>query len=214
MAAGFLVAEARRRQLDGLQVASVGLRGNGEPTDPHVVDILSTHGIDMSRKRSRSISPAAAVSSDLILTMTTHHTRHVVSLIPDVAGRTFAMRDFVHVVRRRSSTEPFGDWVAQASVNGATHARYLVDGSNLDIADPIGQPRSSFERMADEMIEMVAWIVRCTGMFELESHAEVPTGYRYRKVAGRRRRSPSAARNAGPDSTCSAPSPRQVNPER
>lgn len=182
-----MVAEAQRREIDAIRVASAGVRGNGEPTDPHVVDILAHHGIDLGRKRSRQLNMVTAASSDLILTMTTRHTRHVVSQYPEAASRTFAMRDFVHVVRRRPDDMSIEDWITKTSKAGADHGRYLVDGSDLDIADPIGEPRSVFAQLADEMVEMIGWIARCTGLFELEPQPPVPSGYRYRKLVGRRR---------------------------
>jgi len=199
MAAGFLVAEAQRHSVDSIRVGSAGQMEGGQPADPHVVDILANHGIDLSRKRSRQLNLVTAVSSDLILTMTTRHTRHVVSQFPEAASRTFAMKDFVQTVRRRRQGTPISEWIATTNANKADMSRYLADGSGLDIPDPIGEPRAVFVNLADEMIEMVAWIARCSGLYQLAPQPPAPTGYRYRKLVGRRR-SPRTEGAVGLDS--------------
>ncbi len=99
--------------------------------------------------------------AQLILGMAREHVREAVVLDPALWPRTFTLKE---LVRRgeasgpRRADEPLADWLARVG-----QGRRLSDltGSSVDddIEDPIGMPRSSYERMARELDDLTGRLV-------------------------------------------------------
>ncbi len=144
-----------------VRVASAGLLQAGLPAQRHGVDVARGLGLDMSAHRSRSMSRDVLAGAQLILGMAREHVREAVVLDPALWPRTFTLKE---LVRRgeasgpRRADEPLADWLARVG-----QGRRLSDltGSSVDddIEDPIGMPRSSYERMARELDDLTGRLV-------------------------------------------------------
>lgn len=135
------------------RVTSAGLLQSGQPPSAHGVDVMRGRGLDMSAHRSRAISPDILSSADLVLGMAREHVREAVVMDMSLWPRTFTLKE---VVRRgeaagpRGDGEPLDDWLAR--VGQGRRVADLAGSSNVDdVADPIGGPRSAYDRTALEL---------------------------------------------------------------
>ncbi len=123
------MAEALFRQLvreagheGDFRVASAGLsapRGQG-PT-PLAVEALAEEGVNLSDHRTRPVTEELVERADTIVAMTRGHLDTLMMLFPEAADRAYVLREF----------EPGSD------------------GYDLDLPDPIGMPRSVYQRCRD-----------------------------------------------------------------
>jgi len=126
---------AGRRRLF-LEVRSAGVAAlDGQPFSENTVEVL--------RRRNIPIPPGAAASSltgdaaswaDLILTMTMRHKQMLLTLFPEMAGKTYTLKEYA------LKAETSGDAADIAALTG-----------ELDIADPFGGPLDLYERVAEEI---------------------------------------------------------------
>jgi protein-tyrosine phosphatase len=135
------------------RVASAGLLRSGQPASAHGVDVLRGRGVDMTAHRSRSMSRDILSASDLLLGMAREHVREAVVMDPGVWPRTFTLKE---LVRRGEATgprgpgEPLRDWLAWVG-QGRRVADLTGSSPQDDVADPIGMPRTAYERLAAEL---------------------------------------------------------------
>ena len=135
------------------RVSSAGLLRSGQPASVHGVDILRGRGVDMTAHRSRSMSRDILSSADLLLGMAREHVREAVVMDPSVWPRTFTLKELVRrgeAAGPRRPGEPLRDWLARVG-QGRRVADLTGSSPDDDIADPIGGPRSAYERLAVEL---------------------------------------------------------------
>ena len=135
------------------RVASAGLLRSGQPASEHGVAVLRERGIDMTAHRSRSMSRDILGSADLLLAMAREHVREAVVLDPSLWPRTFTLKELVRrgeAIGPRRQGEPLREWLARAG-QGRRVADLTGSSPEDDIADPIGGPRSAYERLAVEL---------------------------------------------------------------
>jgi protein-tyrosine phosphatase len=148
----------RFRQL-GLdaRVASAGLLRAGEPASAHGVDILRERGLDMSTHRSQTFTRELLNSADLILGMAREHVREAVVMAPGLWPRTFTLKELVRrgeAAGPRRAGEGLDEWLARVG-QGRRVADLAGSSPEDDVADPIGGPRSAYERMAVELDDRI-----------------------------------------------------------
>ena len=117
------------------------------------VAVLSDLGIDIAGHRARLLSRADLDEADLVLVMERAHVAHVVATSADVFGKTFCLRELATNAANRGARradEGFEEWLARMH-RGRRAADVLRGGTELDVADPIGQDRAAFERCAREL---------------------------------------------------------------
>jgi len=145
-------------------VASAGLLQSGQPASAHGIDILRGRGLDMTTHRSRAMSRELLGSADLLLAMARGHVREAVVLDPGLWPRTFTLKE---LVRRGEATGPrqpgeaLADWLARAG-QGRRVSELTGSSPADDVADPIGGPRSAYERLAAELDDLLDRFVRLT----------------------------------------------------
>ncbi len=154
-----------RQRLDDLgvdaRVASAGLLQAGQPASAHGVDILRGRGLDMTTHRSRSMSREILSSADLILGMAREHVREAVVLDQSLWPRTFTLKELVRrgeAAGPRRAGESLDGWLARVG-EGRRVAELTGSSSADDIADPIGGPRSAYERLAMELDDLLDRLV-------------------------------------------------------
>jgi protein-tyrosine phosphatase len=135
------------------RVASAGLLRSGQPASAHGVDVLRGRGVDMTAHRSRSMSRDILSASDLLLGMAREHVREAVVMDPGVWPRTFTLKELVRrgeATGPRGTGEPLRDWLARVG-QGRRVADLTGSSPQDDVADPIGMPRTAYERLAAEL---------------------------------------------------------------
>jgi protein-tyrosine phosphatase len=159
---------ARRLDEAGIKavVSSVGLLFDDRPPTDHGRAVMADRGIDTSGHRSRKLRPDIVNRADLIVGMARSHVREAVALAgPAVLGRAFTLKE---IVRRgeerggRAPGEPLEDWLARLAP-GRRPADLLGDAQLDDVADPIGGPRRSYERTAEELDDLTTRLARLLG---------------------------------------------------
>ncbi len=143
------------------RVRSAGLLESGNPASAHGTAILAGRGLDMAAHRSTTVSADILGGADLVLAMARQHLREAVVLAPDIWPRTFTLKE---LVRRGSAIGPRKDgesleaWLGRAHM-GRTPSSLTGASSDDDIDDPIGGPRGAYQRMVDEIDELVDRLV-------------------------------------------------------
>jgi protein-tyrosine-phosphatase len=145
-------------------VRSAGLLDEGQPAHDHGVAVLSALGLDLSAHRSQTMTAQLLRGADLVLAMAREHVREAVVRAPDTFPRTFTLKEIVRrgkEVGPRQPGEPLERWLGR--VHAGRSPRDLMGfGTKDDIEDPIGQPRAAYERMVDELTDLLdelVWLV-------------------------------------------------------
>jgi len=125
------------------RVLSAGLgAADGQAPTPHSVDAMSELGIDISRQRSRAMTADLVRQADLILCMTHSHVDTVLLLYPQVADKTFLLREF-----------------------DAT-----LDPYEKDISDPIGGSYDVYVYCRDQIEQGIASVLKYMEQHEMLSN--------------------------------------------
>jgi protein-tyrosine phosphatase len=142
-------------------VSSTGLVAPGRPATPEAVEVMRARHLDISAHRSRVLDAAQVTSADLVVGMARHHVREVWLLDNAALDRTYTLKELVRrgeEVGARDAGEPLDRWLHR--VNLGRRASDLVGESALDdIADPIGQPVSVYERVVAELDDLTGRLV-------------------------------------------------------
>ena len=144
-----------------MHVGSAGLRFVGEPASANGVDVLAARGLDLSTHRSRIVDRDLLEGTDLALAMSREHLREAVLALPDMWPRAFTLKELVRrgeMIGPRAPGESIEAWLARAH-SGRNRADLLGSSSEDDVEDPIGLPRSAYEKTADELGDLVDRLV-------------------------------------------------------
>lgn len=145
-----------RRGVDA-HVHSAGLIEGGRPATDHGVAIFRELGLDLSAHRSRTMDDTLLAGADLILGMAREHVREAVVRVPEIWPRTFTIKEAVRRasdIGARALGQPFDEWLAKVHA-GRAHTDLLGENPADDVADPYGTSRASYERTADELVDLV-----------------------------------------------------------
>ena len=143
------------------RVASAGLLQAGNPASAYGVDLLRGRGLDLTAHRSRAMSRDILSQADLVVGMAREHVREAVVLDPSLWPRTFTLKELVRrgeAVGPRRSGESLDDWLARVG-QGRRVADLTGSSPADDVADPIGGPRSAYERLATELDDLLDRLV-------------------------------------------------------
>jgi protein-tyrosine phosphatase len=141
---------------DQVVVRSAGRLGSGVPPPAEVMAVMAGYGLDLTAHRSRQLTASDLAAADLILAMSRENLRHAVVLAPQAWPRAFTIRELLRLggrAGRQLPGETLADWLARVSA-GRSRLALLGDSSQDDVADPIGGPRSAYERTAAELREL------------------------------------------------------------
>jgi protein-tyrosine phosphatase len=149
--------ELARRGVDA-EVSSAGIIRDGMPIAPEMAALLRSWGLDGDAHRSRLLDERRLTDADLVLGMAREHVREAVLHAPDVLPRAFTLKELVRrggAIGPRLGDEPLADWLARA---GADRQPTQILGASAadDITDPIGRRPVVYDRVADEIRQLVA----------------------------------------------------------
>ncbi len=146
-------------------VSSAGLLFDGKPATDHGLAVMADRGIDTSAHRSRKLRPELLAGADMVIGMAREHIREAVVLAPDIWGRAFTLKEIVRLGEERgarTSGEPLEQWLTLLH-QGRRRPDLLGESEDDDVADPIGGPRRSYSRTADELDDLTTRLARLLG---------------------------------------------------
>jgi protein-tyrosine phosphatase len=156
MAMGLLAHHLEQRGMDA-RVHSAGTIGWGGPATNHAVEILAERGIDLSEHESRRLTPSIVSDADLVLGMTRDHVTGSLNHDSGARERTFVMGEVVRLGRKvgpRRPNQSVRDWCAEVA---ALRLPNRPPGIGSDeIADPVGEGMSVYQRTADQLDRLCA----------------------------------------------------------
>jgi protein-tyrosine-phosphatase len=154
-----------RRRLDDLgieaRVHSAGLIRGDEPASAPGVEVLAGRGLDISSHRSRIMNRQLLAAADLVVGMAREHVREAVLLVPDVWPRAFTLKELVRrgeAAGPRAPGESFESWLTR-SHGDRSKSELLGHSDDDDVYDPLGEPKETYERTADEISGLVDRLV-------------------------------------------------------
>ena len=110
MAEGIL-RELARESGQEIQVSSAGLCADGAPVSANAAMAMAERRIDISGHRASQLTPDAARSADLILTMTGAHRQMLAAALPDAADKVFTLAQWAG--EEGDVLDPFGGSLGQ-----------------------------------------------------------------------------------------------------
>lgn len=143
-------------------VSSAGLLFDGKPATDHGQGVMADRGLDTSGHRSRKLRRDIVSGADIVIGMARSHVREAVTLEPDAWKRAFTLKEIVRRGEERgglAAGEPVEDWLARLHA-GRRLPDLLGESGADDVADPIGGPRKSYERTAEELDDLTARLAR------------------------------------------------------
>ena len=143
-------------------VHSAGLLLDDRPASAEGVAVMSARGIDTSAHRSRRMTREMLRDADLVIGMAREHVREAVLLVPEAWSRTYTLKELVRRgedVGARADDQPLEEWLEKVNA-GRTRADLLGSSADDDVADPIGQSQSVYDKTADELDALIERLVR------------------------------------------------------
>jgi protein-tyrosine phosphatase len=156
IAEGFLRAALMRRLgSDAPEVTSAGTAGwEGSEAMPESVQAARERGVEIGTHVARRLEASHLAAADLIITMAAEHRDAIAAWVPEVADRTFTLKELVRLIE---STPPVGSSTELAArvAAAADRRRDGFAGNPLDddVVDPLGMPLDSYRAIAWELDE-------------------------------------------------------------
>lgn len=155
-----------------IEVKSAGIAAlSGQPMAKHAAEVLKERGIDAGGFQSSEVTEASVRWADLILTMTSHHKRHLLERFPEAVEKTYALKEQagadsetadLHQERESLEAELQVRLALKQPVTDEERER-LCELERLlpdvDIPDPIGGSRELYEKTAKEIESAIAAIL-------------------------------------------------------
>lgn len=134
--------------LHSVSASSAGTRAVvGHPIHPEATNVLRNLGGDPADFAARQLTQKISSQPDLVLAMTRAHRDAVLELAPQQLRRTFTLAEAAHLVREHG---------AQTLADLANFRSRTNLGAAADIDDPIGKDRQTFERVGQQIADLLA----------------------------------------------------------
>jgi protein-tyrosine phosphatase len=174
MAEGFLRDDLQGRfGADAPAVSSAGTSGlEGQAASAGSVRAAAERGSNIEAHRARRLTHQMLREADLVLCMAGDHRAQVAALVPEVASRSFTLKELVRLLESADDPDParhdadaLADRVAAADALRASG--FTGNPRDEDIADPLGMPLESYRAIA---WELEGWCARLAdGLFGTSS---------------------------------------------
>lgn len=136
----------------GIEVRSVGTRGDGTPPPPQAVKAMRQIGLDIEGRPSLPLTRPELEAADLVVTMERGQLLEAATMCPDAWPRTFTFHDLLDRAAAAGGPAPGEDLAAWARRLSAGRTRSsALSGKPVDVADPMGGPMRLYERVRDEL---------------------------------------------------------------
>jgi protein-tyrosine phosphatase len=146
---------------DAPLVASAGTAGwEGSPAMAESVAAAAERGADIRGHVARRLAPEHVRGADLVIAMATEHRNRIVAAVPEVAGRTFTLKELVRLLEALPPAGPraAGPWMQRvAEADALRSSGTALRPEDEDVADPLGLPIEGYRAVA---WELEAWCER------------------------------------------------------
>jgi protein-tyrosine phosphatase len=151
MAEGFLRAALEERLGDAAPViTSAGTAAwEGSGAMPEAIRSAAEWGADIGPHVARRLHGAMLEDADLIICMAADHRSRIVDAMPDLATKTFTMKELVRLLE---ASRPSGSLAAR--VAAAAASRNGSSKRSEDVRDPLGDPIGGYREVADELHDL------------------------------------------------------------
>jgi len=150
-----------------ITVSSAGFMFDDEPASRTVREVMAERDFDLGGHRSRIITPALVLDSDLVLTMERSHARELVLANPDSTAKIHTAAGFAAGMSALqppvSRSESPLEIVSRVSADRPSSALLGVGADEID--DPHGRHRRVHRGTADQLERIAAEVV--AGLFPL-----------------------------------------------
>ena len=147
MASAVLHRVLSERGCAGIEVASAGTWGDpGHNATSEACAVAADRGMDLTPHRSRALDRGELNGADLVIAMTSVHLREIEALDPESARKTLLLKELTEL---SFDEPPSGDLAGR--VQSVLAAKRPEWRRALDLDDPMGLPRASYERCLDEI---------------------------------------------------------------
>jgi protein-tyrosine-phosphatase len=151
MASAVLQHVLSERGCTGIEVASAGTwADSGHNATSEACAVVAERGMDLTPHRSRPLDRDELRRADLVIAMTSVHLREIESLDPESARKTLLLKELAEL----SFDEPPGEDLPRR-LQRVLAAKRPSWRRALDLDDPMGLPRASYERCLAEIEQAV-----------------------------------------------------------
>lgn len=160
-----------RQRLDERHVTagidSAGFLAAGYPAMDDAVEAAAERGLNLVGRYSQTVTPELIGAADLVIAMERQHVVELAQLAPTAWPRVFQLGDLVRRAEAsggQARDQPFDAWLAELGAD-RTPATVLAAPLSDDIDDPVGGPRSGYDRtwqVLDELLTRLAGLIMPT----------------------------------------------------
>jgi protein-tyrosine-phosphatase len=135
----------------GIEVASAGTwADSGHHATSEACAVVADRGMDLAPHRSRPLDRDELRTADVVIAMTSVHLREIESLDSESARKTLLLKELAEL---SFDEPPSGD--ARRRLERVLAAKRPEWRRALDLDDPMGLPRASYERCLEEIEKAV-----------------------------------------------------------
>lgn len=156
MAQSYLGAIARDRGLE-LSVDSAGTLEGDRMVSPNAIEVIGTHGLDISGRKSKLLDASIVRESDLVVGMAREHVREAVALEPSAWPRAFTLKELVRrgeAAGPRPRSEPLAEWLETVAA-GRKREELMGWSEEDDVEDPMDRGPAVYRATAHEIHDLV-----------------------------------------------------------
>lgn len=171
------MTDRSRRLLGGaVSVRSAGIAA-GRYLCPETIETAIEKGLDAETLRPTQLTAEMLREADLIVTMTRDHAAEVLDLAPEVAEKTFTLKELSTLLASSPASEASTQRDGVVARIAELHRRRAsgpVAGAIEDVRDPLGLPMEVYREVAADIEAGVDDLVR--GLFGVRDRAEASPG--------------------------------------
>jgi low molecular weight protein-tyrosine phosphatase len=172
----FMTDRSRRLLGGAVHVRSAGIAA-GRYLSPETIETAKEKGFDAGSLSPTQLTANMLREADLVVTMTRDHTAEVLDVAPEVAERTFTLKELTGLLASLPVSEPSLERESVMARIAELHrqrASGAVTTTYDDVRDPLGLPMEVYRDVAAEIEAGVDDLVR--GLFGVRDRAEAAPG--------------------------------------
>ncbi len=154
---GALLGEHLAERGTTAEIATAGIRDEGQPPTEETVRLLAARGHDVRSHRSRRVSADLVASADLVVTAERDHVVWIAGSFRGTFARTFTLPELLRWAAPAGPRQgdPWDQWLACVNAERPRASDYLA--ARIDeIDDPTGRATKVWEQAFSEIDTMCA----------------------------------------------------------
>lgn len=172
------MADRSERFLDGaVRIQSAGVAA-GQYLSPDAVRAAKERGVDAGDLRPTQLTADLLRDADLVVTMTADHSEEVLDVAPEVAEKTFTLKELSGLLTRMRASEPSSERASVLARIAEAHRLRAASSATAspaeDVRDPLGLPMDVYREVAAQIEAGVDDLV--LGLFGVRARAAASPG--------------------------------------